>query len=64
MYNPRAACGSVQVYAVAKDSYALTTCPCYDNIELDLFDAGGPYCHFITSITIAICSNTKCISLS
>jgi len=31
-----------------------TTCPYFDNLEFDLFDAGGPQCHFITSVTIAV----------
>jgi len=30
------------------------TCPCFDNFELDFFDAGGPQCHFITSVTTAV----------
>ena len=32
----------------------LTTCPCFDNLEFDNFDAGGPQCHFITSVTIEV----------
>jgi len=30
--------------------YILTTCPCFDNFEFDIFDAGAPQCHFITSV--------------
>jgi len=29
----------------------MTTCPYFDNLELDIFDAGGAQCHFITSVT-------------
>jgi len=32
----------------------LTTCPYFDNLEFDIFDAGGPQCYFITSVTIAV----------
>jgi len=32
----------------------LTTCPWFDNFEFDVFDAGGPQCLFITSVTIAV----------
>jgi len=58
--GPRAAskvlCGPAKVLAVVKVSYIyiLTTCPYFDNLEFDIFDAGGPQCHFITSITIAV----------
>jgi len=37
-----------------KISYILTTCPYFDNLELDIFNAGGPQCHLITSVTIAV----------
>jgi len=30
--------------------YLLTTCPCFDNLEFDKFNAGGLQCHFITSV--------------
>jgi len=26
-------------------SFRCTTCPCFDNLELDIFYAGGPQCH-------------------
>jgi len=26
----------------------------FDNLELDIFDVGGPQCHFITSVIIAL----------
>ena len=45
-------CGLVQVFAEVKVSYILTTCPYFDNLEFDIFDAGGPQCRFITSVTI------------
>jgi len=31
---------------VVKVSCILTTCPCLDNIEFDIFDAGGYQCHY------------------
>jgi len=34
--------------------YILTTCPCFDNIVFDIFDAGGLQCHFIMFVTIAV----------
>jgi len=40
------------VFAIV--SCILTTCPCFSNLEFDIFDAGGPQCHFITSVTIAV----------
>ena len=39
---------------MVKVSYILTTCPYFDNLEFDIFDAGGPQCHFITSFTMAV----------
>jgi len=35
-------------------SYTLTTCPNFDNAEFVVFDAGGPQCHFVTSVAIAV----------
>jgi len=32
----------------------MTTCPYFDNLESDIFDAGGPQCLFITSVIIVI----------
>ena len=43
-----------RLFAVVKVSCILTTCPCLNNLEFDIFDAGGPQCHFITSVTIAV----------
>jgi len=61
MSNPRAACGPVESFVLpslgfrcSKLSYILATCPYFDNLEFDIFDAGGLQCHFITSVTIAV----------
>jgi len=35
-------CGPVDVFAVVKVSYILTTCPYSDNLEFNIFNAGGP----------------------
>jgi len=32
----------------------MTTYPCFDNLEFDIFDAGGPQYHFVTTVTIAV----------
>jgi len=32
----------------------VTTCPCFDRLEFEIFDAGGPQKHFITSVTNAV----------
>jgi len=62
--NPRPAgpCGPVEGFVrpsvgfrcCKSKLYMLTTCPCFDNFQFDIFDAGGPQGHFITSVTIAI----------
>jgi len=44
MSNPRPACSLVQVV------YKLTTCPYFDKLKFDIFDTGGPLCHFIMSV--------------
>ena len=61
MSNPRVAWGPVEgfvrpslVLAIVKVSHILTTCPCFDNLESDIFDAGGPQNYFIMSVTIAV----------
>jgi len=41
-------------FRCSKSIPILTTCPCFDNLEFDIFDAGGPQYHFITSVTIAV----------
>ena len=38
--------------AVVKISYILTTYPYFHNLQFKNFNAGGPECHFITSVTI------------
>jgi len=40
-------------YRCSKVSYILT-CPYFDDLEFDIFDAGGPECHFIAPVIIAI----------
>jgi len=47
-------CSPVKVCGVVKVSYILPTCPYFDNLEFDIFVAGGPQCHFIMSVTIAV----------
>jgi len=47
-------CGPVYVFAVVKVSYVLSTCPYFDNLEFDIFDADGLQCHFIMSVAIAV----------
>ena len=32
----------------------LTTCHSFDNFEFDIFDAGVPLSHFITTVTITV----------
>jgi len=32
----------------------MTTCPHFGNLEFDIFVEGGPHCHFITSVNIAV----------
>ena len=51
-------CGSVWVFAVVKVSY-MTTCSYFDNLECYIFVAGGPQCHFITSVTIVVRIQTR-----
>jgi len=60
MSNPQPACGPVEVslrpslgFRCGK-SISHTTCPYFDNLEFDIFDAGGPHCHFITSFAMAV----------
>jgi len=63
MSKPQPACCPVEVFlrrslgsAVVNLSYILTTCPCFDNLDFDIIDAGGPQpqCHFITSVTMVV----------
>ena len=50
-------------FTVVKVSYILTTCPCFDTFGFDMFDAGGPQCHFITSVTTAVRIRTLSVYL-
>jgi len=61
MSNPQPACGPVKVFfgpayvfTVVKASYILTTCPYFDNLEFDIFDAGCLQCHFITLFIMVV----------
>jgi len=47
-------CGLVKVLATVEVSCILTTSPYFIDRELDIFDAGSPHGHFITSVTIAV----------
>jgi len=60
-HGPRVACGPVEGFVrpslgfrCSKSILQLTTCPRFDNLEFDIFDAGVPQCHFIKSATIAV----------
>jgi len=48
MSNPRPSLGCCCSKSI------LHTNPYFDNREFDVFDAGGPQCHFITTVTIAV----------
>ena len=41
-------------FCYSKSIYILATCPYFDNLEFQDFDAGGPQCHFITSVAITV----------
>jgi len=41
-------------FRCSKVSYILTTCPYFDNLEYDVFDAGGLQNNFLTSATFAV----------
>jgi len=65
MFKPRVACDPVEgvvqpslAFAVVKFSYIglLTTCPYFDNLEVDIFDACRLQCQFLTSVTTYHCS--------
>ena len=61
MSNVRAACGPVEGFVRPGLGFRcsesilriLTTCSYLDNLEFDIFVAGGLQCHFITSVPIA-----------
>jgi len=46
-----------------KVSYMLTTCFYVDNLEFDIFDAGGPQCHFIMSFSFTIAVRIQMLSV-
>jgi len=58
--GPWAACGSIEGFVRptsgfrSSKSFLYTTCPYFDNLEFDMFDAGGLQCHFITSVAITV----------
>ena len=54
MAQSKVLCGSVEVSAIAKVSYILTSSPNISNLKFDMFDAGGVQCHFITCVTTAV----------
>jgi len=37
-----------------RSNYILTTCPYFDNLQLDIIDVCCPQCHFIMAVTIAV----------
>jgi len=41
------------MFVVVKVSYTLPTCPYFNNLEFDNFNARGPQRHFVTSVAIA-----------
>jgi len=48
--DPKASCGPVEVFAVAYVACIQTTCRYSDDLKIDSFVAGGPRCHFSTSV--------------
>jgi len=59
--GPRTACRPVEGFVrpslrlrCSKSILHLTTCPYFDSLEFDIFDAGGPQCLFITPDIIAV----------
>jgi len=61
MSNPRAACSPVEVFLrpslgfhCNKSVLDIDNLSFSDNLELDIFYAGGPQYHFIASSTIAV----------
>jgi len=57
--GPRFCSAEFRFFAVVKVSHILTACPYSDNLEFDISVAGGPQCHFITSVTIAARIGTR-----
>jgi len=61
MSIPRTACGPVEGlvwpslgFHCSESILHIDHLFLFDNLELDIFDAGGPQCHFITSVIIAV----------
>ena len=61
MSIPRTACGAVEGFVwpslgvhCYKSILHIDNLSLFDNLELDIFDAVGPHCHFITSVTVAV----------
>jgi len=71
MSNLRPACSPVEVFVrpslgfrCSKSILHTDNLSLFDNHELDSFDAGGPQCHYITSVTIAIRIRTTSVYIS
>jgi len=41
-------------YCCSKSVLDIDNLSFFDNLEFDIFDTGGPLCHFIVSFTIAV----------
>jgi len=41
------------MFVVVKASYILLTCPYFNNLEFDNFNARGPQWHFLMTVAIA-----------
>jgi len=61
MSNPRPACCPIEGFVrpslgfrCSKNILHPDNLSLFDNLEFDISDAGGPQCHFITSVTIAV----------
>jgi len=59
MSNPRASCSPVESFVQPSLGFhysksILHTCPYFDNLEFEIFVAGGPQSQFIMSVTIAV----------
>jgi len=57
--QPAAPCGPVERfmwpglgYCCSKSVLDIDNLSFFDNLEFDIFDTGGPLCHFIASFTI------------
>jgi len=46
-------CDQIYLLAIVQAAYILTASPYFDNLQFDIFDAGGPYCNFIISVLCA-----------